>query len=122
MSPALVRALSDLAAAADELALVCERDVPDFGSTWRAAAKNARALIGVEEESFAKDKYDIESWISGLSQLFGHYPGSFSEAYIPRTDINELQGENQKFDALKDKAAVAISDVKRALRLNPKRL
>jgi hypothetical protein len=107
------QALNELAGATAELAAVCDREVPDFASTWHAIASNAQVLA--REPALLASRDDVAALLTSIVSLFGYHPGSFSEAYVVRPNFDEQVAENSKFDLLKERVSAAAGALKRAL-------
>jgi hypothetical protein len=107
------QALNELAGATAELAAVCDRDVPDFASTWHAIATNAQVLAC--EPALLASRDDIAALLASIVSLFGYHPGSFTEAYVVRANFDEQVAENSNFDALKERVSAAAGALKQAL-------
>ena len=81
--PRIRGALSELARAARELAIVCDREAPEYGPVWHGICRDAEALISDLSRS------DVDALVSDVRWMFSYHPNSFSEVYIKRADIAE---------------------------------
>lgn len=102
------QALTDLSHAARQLASLCDRDLPEYASVWHRVASNAGAL---QQE---RTREDLDAFVSGALSLFAYHPGSFSEAYIKRSDITEQATANEHFEELKDRVSKFLVELRSA--------
>lgn len=114
-NPQLIEAFRNLATAAQEVAEICDQDIREFAGVWHGVVNNIRVLENAE----SLDLEDVKSLLSSIKWLFSHHPGSFLEAYIPRSDFNEQVRENKRFDNVKDRVYYAAADVKDILKIDP---
>jgi hypothetical protein len=105
---AVVAALHELAAAADALADVCDREAPDDAPRLHSLAANARAL------TICPTPDDVADLLRAALDLFAYRAGSFSEVYVQRSDPQELVAENERFDVLKARVSAAVGTLKSA--------
>jgi len=107
MNEARVRkALDDFSVATEELATMCDLEAPEYGPVWHAVARNAKALRA------QLNREDLDDLIRGAASMFAYHPGSFSEVYVARTDLEEQRAANDKFDALKDQVSKLLAELR----------
>lgn len=114
--PRLKEVLHVLAEATRDLAKICDRDIKTFAASWHRIANNARVL----EASESVDPEDVKSLLGAIKGLFGHYPNSFMDAFIVRTDPNEDLRENEHFDSLKKRVGSAAAEIRNVMKIDPR--
>jgi len=102
------RALNDLCHAAAQLASVCDRELPEYASVWHRIASNAGAL---QQEN---TREDLDAFVNGALSMFAYHPGSFSEAYVKRSDLTEQTTANEHFEDLKAQVSKVLVELRSA--------
>ena len=102
----IVQALAHVETVTHELAQFCKAEVLDFDAVWMGISANAAAL------QHDLNRQDLVSLIRNGASMFSYHPDSFMEAYVTRSNIDEMMLANAEFDKLKKRVAGAFGELR----------